>query len=288
MNKKLILSIFALALFSLFAISMASASVSFVYPASSSIISGGTVRLNVTNSSADEIHNCTFYAKSSLTGNSTWVDLGTAKNVTAYKVNLTIDSKILEDSNDYVFNATCRNSSNTKEQALSTSVRINNTAPKIPASLSPEDNTNIVTATTQTFSSTVLDGNTTSCLYSIGRGGISTESLDTTMNGTGTYSASTCSFTKAFTTSADNGIWYYYFVASDESDYVWSSSGYVNVQIPAVGGGSNRNTGNVQVVSGSPLSVAGSTTGSSNSNTEWIIGGILIVVGWIIIIAKRK
>lgn len=229
--------VFGLMLITAMLFSMMFVSATLVNPANSATISG-TAILNATNSSLPDMVNCTFYAKSALTANSSWTSLGTFTNATANPLNIngTFASTGLEDNNLYMFNATCRNSSNSLTSSVGTAtVTIDNTIPQAPSSLSPADKTSKTIAGTQTFTSTVTDANTTSCTYIIRRN--KAVSGADYITGTATYSASTCSFTKAFSTSADNGLWSYTITASDGTNSTASADTDLNVQLPGAGGG---------------------------------------------------
>ena len=139
--------------------SIASA-ISLVTPADNAVISGNSV---VLNASGTNLVNCSFYAKSSSTANSTWTLLGTFNNESTTSVNGTFNSHVLEDSNDYVFNATCTNSSNSVFSDINTGITVDNTVPSTPTSLSPATNT-IDTDGTVTFSANIIDANTTKCI----------------------------------------------------------------------------------------------------------------------------
>ena len=146
----------------LFGIGLISANGDVVSPASNSVISGTSVTLNATGTN---LLNCTFYAMSPSTANNTWTLLGTFSNTTdsATSISGTFNSEILEDSNDYSFNATCRDTSNTLlDGSITTGVTIDNTIPQAPTSLSPSDKS-IDTDGTITFSATVVGANTTGC-----------------------------------------------------------------------------------------------------------------------------
>lgn len=230
-NKKIFLFSFLL-IFSFIAFGSAALSVSS--PSASTV--AGTIILNATG--IVEMNNCTFYVKSSgLTANTTWITIATFLNDTASQnyVNGTVNTAGLEDGTDYIFNATCKNTSLT-QNAVTSAKNIDNTVPTAPSSLTPTDKTLITSATTPTFSSTVVNKQTTSCTYVIGRGGTALESSDTTA-GTGTYSDSTCSFTKAFSSEKDNGMWYWYTVASDGTNTTESVRSTYQVAIQAAGGG---------------------------------------------------
>lgn len=234
-HKKEVL--FGLILLTAFLFSIVGVLGAVVNPANSATISG-TAILNATNVSLPDMVNCTFYAKSASTANSSWTSLGTFTNATANPLNIngTFSSSILEDSTDYQFNATCRNSTNSLTSNVGTAtVTIDNTIPQAPSSLSPSDKTVKTTSGAQTFSSTVTDANTTSCTYHIARNHASAG--NDYITGTATYSGSTCSFSKTFSTTADNGVWTYGFTASDGTNSTSSSENELQVNLPGSGGG---------------------------------------------------
>jgi len=180
--------------------------------------------------------NCTLYAKSVSTANSSWVIVQyqivntSSGNATLPAVNFSV----LEDSNDYVLNATCQNITGILETGdTNIGITIDCTSPTAPT-LSPTTNTLVTSSGSQTFTGTVTDSETTSCSYVIGRGGLSTTSADTT-TGTGTYSGSSCTFTKTFTDQNDNGQWYWQITASDGTNSS-STTALLQVQIAPSGG----------------------------------------------------
>lgn len=202
-------------------------------PANSATISGTAV-LNASNASLPDMVNCSFYALSASTANSSWSLLGTFTNESADPANIngTFDSSILEDSTDYQFNATCRNSSNDLTSSVGTAtVTIDNTVPQAPT-LSPADKTVVTSSGTQTFTGTVTDSNTTSCTYTIYRGGNTADGE----SGSGTYSTTSCTFTKSFSTTSDNGVWYWTMTASDGTN-TSTSQNEIQVNLPGSGGG---------------------------------------------------
>jgi hypothetical protein len=99
--------------------------------------------------------NCTFYVKSSSTGNNSWVNIGTAVNQTeaANYTSLSWDSRVVEDASNYVFNATCFPDNETADinySELVSGVGIDNTVPTAPSSLTSgttDDTTPAITAT---------------------------------------------------------------------------------------------------------------------------------------------
>lgn len=281
-NKNIYLTF--LALFSIiFMFSMVSATLT--QPASSSTIAGTVAVLNATNATTlGNMVNCTFYAQSASTANSSWANLGFVSNLTAnaLNLNLTFNSNTLEDSNDYIFNATCKNLSNSGTSSLTTAVTIDNTAPAAPSALSPATNTLQTTSTTQNFSSTVINANTTSCTYVIARGGASSGSDYIT--GAGTYSGTTCSFTKAFTTTNDNGNWIWYTIASDGTNTTSASAINYNFQTaPNAGGVANSAQANA-VKNQQALAIGGSDSGSAGIGIIVII--ILVAIGIVYFIKK--
>ena len=286
-------SAFVLSILGLFAFSMLVASVSaadvvtLVNPASSATVGGSAYIWNVTNSTNfDQLVNCTLWGKSAgATANTTLVNVAFASNDSAsaqlLMVNGTFNSLGFEDGNDYSFYASCYNLTNSLlNTSTNTNIIIDNGVPTAPV-LSPSTNTQITATTTQTFTGTVVDRNTTACTYSIGRGGINTGSSDTT-SGSAVYSGSSCTFTKTFSTSSDNGDWYWQMTASDGTNTTASGNNIFSVQIPAAGGGFVPAQ---QAASGKSLSVVnaqGNVTGFG-----WAIG-IVIAIGVVIWLVKRK
>jgi len=166
MKKETILFI-TLAFFLVIISSVSAASVTLVSPASNAVISG-TATLNATITGVAGNFTCKFYAKSSSTANNTWTLLKTQANTTATDAATTFSSTSLEDSNDYVFNATCYNDTDSWGDDTNTGITIDNTVPQTPTSLSPADGT-IDDDGSVTFTATVVDENTTYCtLYFVG------------------------------------------------------------------------------------------------------------------------
>ncbi len=265
------LTLFAL----MFAFALVSASPVLVSPASSSTISGATVLLNATNGTLSEILNCTFYASSPSTENSSAVSIGFAENETASDVdiNMTFNSAILEDSNDYSIYASCWNATTQQNSSAHTGIIVDNTIPQAPSSLTPASYNTVTTAGTQTFSSTVTNANTTACTYTIYRGGSPADGN----SGSTTYSSSTCSFTKAFSTTADNGDWWWTITASDGTNTTSSSTNHLTVNLPGAGSGSL------------PLTTAGETTAGKKA-LNWVIGIVVLlaIVGLIYFFSRKK
>jgi hypothetical protein len=265
-TKKILMSVFLLSVF-IFGIALISALPTLVKPASSNVISG-TYVLNVTNGTMNEIINCTWYAKSALTANSSYVAItGLIANVTpsASNISTTFVSTILEDSNDYYVYATCANVTLVQNTSVASGVVIDNHVPQAPT-LSPSSNQDSprTTAVYQTFSGTVINANTTSCTYTIARGG-ATSGTDY-FSGTAGGSASTCSFTKEFNSTVDNGDWIWSITASDGTNTTTSTNHFV-VSFPGSGGGGNHQQ-----------TTSGSTNGEGSKSFGWILGIIIVLI----------
>jgi hypothetical protein len=230
--KKNMLLICMIGLMLVLSICFISASVTVVSPGASATLSGTALL----NASGVNLMNCTFYAKSSSTANSTWSSLGFFANLTqnANAINGTFNSAGLEDSNDYIFNATCRNQTNSIHDGTRSGITIDNTSPTAPT-LSPSTNTLLTSSGTTTFTGTVVNRETTSCTYTIYRDGSSGDSASS--SGSGSYSGASCTFTKTFTNSNDNGNYLWTVTASDGTNTTSSSSFTYQVQIPGSGGG---------------------------------------------------
>lgn len=272
-HKKEVL--FGLILLTAFLFSIVGVLGAVVAPATSATVSG-TFILNATNASLPDMVNCTFSAGSTLTAN-TSVVLGTFTNATSNPLNIngTFDSTTLEDANNYIITAVCTNSSNSQTTSTSTGVTIDNTIPQAPSSLSPSDKTVKTTAGAQTFSSTVTDANTTSCTYWISRNH-ATSGADY-ITGTGTYSGSTCSFSKTFSTSADNGVWTFGLTASDETNSTSSSENELQVNLPGSGGG---------YIPGTPSGQVGEKEKQGFLVFGLIVAVLAIIILWLIF--KKK
>ena len=273
-RKNMLLSFLLLAGF-LFCLTYVSAVPILTAPVTDATLTGATSPLNVTNGTLTEMLNCTWYASSSLTANSTAVEIGTQTNesASATLINTTFDSTILQDADNYVFYAICFNETDNETTAESTGITIDNTIPQAPT-LSPADLTTRTTSGTQTFTGTVTDENTTSCTYTIYRAGSPSDGS----SGAGTYATTSCTFDKTFTTSADNGVWWWTVTASDETNTTASSTYKYTVNIPGSGGGL-------------PLTIGGDGTVGEDSNVwKWVVGIIvlLVVIGLVYYLIIKK
>lgn len=278
-NAFYFIALISIFIISSYLVSAATPTATINLPASSSIISGTAAELNASlDLAAGGLGNfsCLFYAKSATTANSTWTYLGTSENTTNLDANLTsFDSTVLEDSNDYQFNVSCANDTNNfVSGAIKTSVQVNNTKPTAPT-LSPLNNLDSpkTASTDQTFTGTVVDRETTSCTYTIARGG-ATSGADY-FSGSGTYSGTSCTFSKSFSNIEDNGNWIWSITASDESDTTTTSGEYL-VQIVSDNGGLPAQDLNIEAPE------------DSESNLFWWVLGIIVVLLIIVMVVISK
>ena len=261
-------TLFVFLLASVFLLTMVSAVPVLVAPATGGTLTGASAVLNATNGTVTEMLNCTWYASSASTANSSAVSIGaqTNESASATNINMTFDSTILEDSNDYVVYATCFNSTGSETTTSATGVIISNTNPTAPT-LTPADQTTVTATGTQTFTGVVVDATTTGCTYTIYRGGSPSDGD----SGTAVYSTTSCTASKAFSTTADNGVWWVTMTATDGTNTA-STTNKINVNLPGLGGGSL------------PLDTTGSGDGYGDNTIVWIIGivAILAVVGFFV------
>jgi len=238
MRKLLLVTMLCVVLSVSMVVAMESANVTIVTPSASGSLTGATALWNISFVTGFEAENWTsanvYLSSASLTANTTEVQLVTAQtNETDLNINGTIDTTGLEDANDYVIKFQIMNGTD-EINITRTGITIQNTIPQTPT-LSPASQTGITTSTTQTFTGAVTDANTTSCTYTIARGG-ATSGQDY-ISGTGTYSGSSCTFTKAFSSTLDNGVWDWTITASDETDTTSSTTNKIVVSLPGAGGG---------------------------------------------------
>ena len=193
-------------------------------------------------------------------GNANGGDLG---NGTITVINLI---GLIEDANNYIFNVTMKNATNTRiiAEDTNTGIIVDQTSPASPT-LSPTSNTQITSFQTKEFTGTVVGANTTSCTYIIARGGAS--SGNDYITGSATHSANSCTFTKDFNATTEGGEWYWSITASDETNTSKSDSNIFSVQLPTSSGGLP------QIKSSNILGTSGNT-----NSLFWIIGIILLVI----------
>lgn len=253
----------------------------------------GTAGKNVTVTVTNSVHNftCAIYAKSASTGNSTWTLIlaGGARNKTAtiWYNTTTFPSAKVEDSNDYIFNASCWNNTakeNAKASDLSTSVRVENTIPTTPNSCTP------TSGTTDTDGDVLLNcsvsaGRTTACyLYFIeGNPGLSTYNM--------THFGSTCYYSL---TSVPEQIYKWNVKATDSTNTsAASTTSTIEINIPT----STQKKGLYEYLAkegvlkkkaGGTYSIVEGINGKIGGVPIWGIGGFLIVVVILVIIYRKK
>lgn len=293
MNEKKIVMLGLSLVFFLFLMSFSSAligNVTLTTPANNAIIAG-TSPLNVSITGIAGNFTCSYYAKSSITSNSSWSLLATRGNNTATSANTTFNTLILHEANNYQFNATCGNAtgiwSSEIASQVNTGITVDNSVPTAPT-LSPSTNTVVNTAGSKTFTGTVVDGETTNCTYLISRGGAVSGTQDST-TGTATYSGTSCTFTKTFTDTKDNGDWYWYITASDSTNETQSAVNIYQVQLASSGGSSPIVADQIArtgTINERTLAIASGE--DSNNTTLWFIGGGVILAFIVIYFLIRK
>lgn len=248
-----------------FSIAMVSSAVTMSSPGASAVISGATYLLNITDSdvASDGVVNCSFYAKSASTANSSYTLIRFDTNTSTGNVNSTFDSTDLEDSNDYFINATCTKMNKTKFEVIRSGLSINNTVPTTPTTLVPVTNT-VYTNNSVYFTSAVNNTETTGCTLYFD--GINPGSSSYAM----TYSASSC--TKSLTIPDQTYRWY--IVASDGSDTKASAITTLKVD-------TQQPTGRATAIVSETQNVPVSSVGSTNFFQYQLIG--LAVWVWIVI-----
>jgi len=257
-----------------------------VSPAASTSV-GNVTTFNVTVAEvpSKDLINLTFYAKSTLSANSTWGQIGAnnSLNVTAFS-NSTITvislAEKIEDSNDYIFNVTAINASGAGEVLsydTNTGITVDNTIPTTPSALSPATAT-IDADGSVTFSATVTGSETTSCTLRFKQGNPGFASY------TMTHTGNTC--TRTLTGIPEQS--YPWFVrASDETNT--TDSGEVTVAVDISTG--NLDLGALQEFGIEPsdqraLSVGG--LGTTGGIPNGVILAIIAVVVIVVIIKLRK
>ena len=221
-NKKQIMILLS-AVFLLSFMFMASASVSIVTPATSSTINGVYV-FNVSAVAEEELAVCNFTMASATTNASAGVLIGNSiANNSVINVNMSYNTAGLQDGADYIFTAYCLNLTGDPNTATATGIKIDNTVPTAPSSLTPTSDSDGDVV----FSSTVIGENTTACtLYFVD---LNPGFTSYTM----THSANTCSYSL---NGVPDQIYDWYVQASDGLNTSSSSVHTINVARPSVGG----------------------------------------------------
>lgn len=263
-------------IFGILFLSLVSASVILVTPASGGTVSGASAPLSATNGTLIEILNCTFYASSPSTANSSYVPIGSGTNssASAMSINTTFASTILEDSNDYSIYASCWNATTQSNSTANTGITIDNTVPATPSSLSPSSgstNTNGII----NFSAIVNDARTTGCTLHFTNGPNPRSSSYTMTEGGGLcyYSLS------SIPTQSYN----YYITASDGTNTTNSATTPFNVHI-----NSNSQADYLFQNQNNKQQTFTTATVGSGSIPTWAIILIAVVVIGIIIGTRKK
>jgi len=293
--KKLFLNTFLILSILFLTLSFVSSAVTTINSPTTNIVCGNqTFNVNVNSTWIESLINLTFYVGSGSTANTSWTEVGVNNSLNmsllGNKSVTTIDfinSKV-EDSNDYILNVTAINATGDRlmlGDATRTSIRVDCTIPASPSSLSPVNNQVVSSSATQTFTSTVINANTTGCTYTLYRGGSASDS--SSASGSALYSSSTCSFTKAFDTSVDNGNYYWTVTASDGTNSSTSAPTLLSVQIAGKSGG--LLPGTYTTKEGKTLTITSSGTIGSSPYLIWgIVIGAVILIGSVVFIIRKR
>jgi len=273
--KSINLLFLALAImFSLCLVSGATGTVSMTSPATGATLTQN-FNLNVTNSTFNTMKNCTFVIGSTLTAN-TSVTIGTITNTSLIMVNTIYNSTFLEDAQNYILTATCRNLTNDIATATATGLIVQNTVPTTPSTLLPSQGT-VDTDGLVTFSSTVVGRETTSCtLYFSGQNpGSSSYSM--------THTGNTC--TSSQLTIPEQG-YEYYIQASDGTDTTNSATTSFSVDTKSSAGKTAllASQPGVTATGGATLSVAETVSNGYIPGTGIPIWFVLVLLGIIVAI----
>jgi len=245
-------------------------SAELVTPATSGTVTG-TATFNVTNASLTtslaEMYNCTIWASSSLTANSTNVSVGTVTNSSAGNVSAygTLSTIVLEDANNYVMYALCANLTAQANSTLNTGITVNNTVPALPTARSAT-----VTDQSIDFSATVNGTEVTSCTLDFD--GINFGGASQTM----THSGSTCTLTL---NNVPEQSYRWYVTSSDESETTPDQVTTTSVDVTT---GAGKSMTPEQIAQAEKeIKTLGGTQSPINRNLILFIVGIFVVIGLI-------
>lgn len=260
----------------------ASATITIVSPANGGTLTGTTAVLNVTNvtNTFDSMTNCTFYLKSASTNATVWTRVGLAINDTGIgnSINITFDSARFEDSNDYILNASCLNSSIDRQEALTTaSLILQSTTPTAPATLSPtSDDDGIVN-----FSAIIVDRETTNVYlnFSEGNPGLSVYTMSCT--------DTSCSYQL---TGVPEQTYKWFVTATDGTDSSRTSQ-TTDIDITTSAGKVTQliSSGEVKSEGGATYSIAGK--GLAPATIGWIVVVLVLagaVIGIVVFVKRKK
>lgn len=267
--RKLNLKILIFASLFLFSLGLMSATATLVTPNSSSPNVAGIYQYNVSFATPfDQVTNCTLWATSSSTANTTYVRVNTTvalnTSTNARYIIGNFSSAVIEDSNDYSVKASCLNLTNSQENtSANTNIVVDNGVPTAPSSLTPATETTDEDGSV-TFTGTVIGENTTSCtLYFTGT---NPGNPSYTM----THSANSCTYTLA---SVPDQTYLWYITASDGTNTSTSSTLTLHTEIDD---GQGNPAGANEVIQQQ----------KKDNTTLWIIIAIVVILA--IVIAKRK
>lgn len=259
-----------------FSVMSVMASLSFVRPPASGVVQGQYV-LNVSES-AQYLRNCSFYALSPSTANSSWTYLGIYVNnisINITHLNGTFSSGILEDSNDYTFNASCYNNSGYFYGVTRASITVDNSIPDTPT-LTPATGTRDTDGSV-TFTGAVNGSETTGCILYFD--GTNPGSSSYTMS----HSGNSCTYTiSAVPEQSYKG----YVTASDGTNTSTSSTNTVISDLNTGGAKGGALWYLDQQSGGQTLSVA--STETETNKTAIIIVIILVIIAVAVVINKRR
>lgn len=275
-------------LFSIMALTFASATVTISTPSANSILIGSSNAWNVSGTvNFINITSCQIWGSSSSTANSTALNLSQAQNGTLNAVyvygNLNLSTlRGIEDSNDYSIYAVCTNSSAgalLQQNSSAVTITIDNGVPTAPTSLSPSSNSQDSDGIIN-FSATVTGTATTGCtlLFNGRNPGSATYTM--------THGGNLCYYSFDSSTSKIPEETYNYTIrASDGSNTTDSVGTSFSVLLTKTGGNYLFNNPAASRESTSKALAIGNVPGIGIS-WWWVIGIVAIVV--IITIAKKK
>lgn len=257
----------------LFMVSLASATLtlSIDTPASGGTATGSAQAFNVSTGTFTNVMNCTLFGSSSSTANSTVTNLTTNQtnsSASAVSLNMTWDTTLLEDSNDYSIYASCQNITSVIGNSSAITVTVNNTTPSAGSSLSPSSNTRDTDGTIN-FTSTVTANSTTACNLFFPNKNPGAKSY------TMTHSGSSCWYNLA---SIPGESYDYLVQASDGTEDTNSSQLTFTVDIPS--SSSYLFDSNKQVEgTGNTLTIA---SDGGSKTWLWVVIILIVVVGFVI------
>ena len=273
-NKNISILLIVIAVFTLSVMSVM-ASVTVVSPGASAIVSG----TYILNASGVDLKNCTFYAKSSSTANSSWVSLGAFSNISAgqIRINGTFNSGILEDASDYIFNASCYNGSGQYHEGTRSSITLDNSIPDTPI-LSPTSGTRDTDGSV-TFTGTVNGSETTACTLYFD--GINPGSSSYSM----THSSNTCTYTAS---AVPEQSYKWYVQATDGRNTTNSATNTIIVDVNTGGAKGGAIWYLDQQSNSDTQTLAIASEQEKTNNTVLVIVIILVVITVAFVINRRR